>query len=148
MTRGCGWDGWLSAFRNRRLAASEVNRGAGGIDGPIQVAPTALHSNVGLVHAPRFVGRPEVSPQPLLQFGTVTLYPVPNGGVIEKLFDIPKRQGVPKVPAHRAENQDGFSLPHVTIAGRVAISGSLQADQPSYSGKLQHIRFGDYQLRG
>ncbi len=22
MTRGCGWDGWLSAFRNRRLAAS------------------------------------------------------------------------------------------------------------------------------
>jgi hypothetical protein len=29
----------------------EVNRGALRIDGPIQLASTALHSNVGLVHA-------------------------------------------------------------------------------------------------
>ena len=35
----------------------EINGGTGRIDGPIQVAPAALHSNVGLVHAPGFVGR-------------------------------------------------------------------------------------------
>src|SRR5260370_6557905 len=82
----------------------------------------ALHSNVGLVHAPRFVGRLEVPPQPLFQFGTVTLQPAPNGGVVDlqaaflqKLFDIPKRQGVSKVPAHGAENQDGFGLPPVGL---------------------------------
>ncbi len=35
----------------------EINRGSGEIDGPIQVAPAALHSNVGLVHAPQLIGR-------------------------------------------------------------------------------------------
>src|SRR5713101_787146 len=75
----------------------EINRGSGGIDGPIQVAPAVLHSNVGLVHAPGFVGWLQVPPYPLLQFGTITLYPTPNGGVVclqaaflKKLFDIPK----------------------------------------------------------
>jgi hypothetical protein len=72
-------------------------------------------------------------PEPLLQFGTVTLQPAPNGGVVDlqaaflqKLFNIPKRQGVSKVPAHGAENQDGF--------------GISSGYQSSYSGKLQHIR--------
>src|SRR5712691_5416599 len=58
----------------------------------------AAQRTVGLVHAPRFVGRLEVLPQPLLQFGTVTLHPVPNGSVVDlqaaflqKLLDIPKR---------------------------------------------------------
>ena len=40
----------------------EINCGAAGIDGPLEVAPAALHSSVGLVHAPGFVGRLEMSP--------------------------------------------------------------------------------------
>ena len=75
----------------------EINRGASGIDGPEQVAPAALNPNVSLVHTPGLVGWLEMPPHPLLQFGTVTLYPAPNGGVVclqatflQELFDIPK----------------------------------------------------------
>jgi hypothetical protein len=102
--------------RHREMVTAESQSWPCGIDGPIQVAPTALYSNVGLIHAPRFVGRLDVPPQPLFQLGTVTLQPAPNGGVVDlqaaflqKLFHIPKRQGVSKVPAHRAENEDGLA---------------------------------------
>src|SRR5215831_12182492 len=51
MTRGCGWVGSLRALRNSRLAAAasrsaaqqEVDGGSRGVDGPIEVAPAALH---------------------------------------------------------------------------------------------------------
>jgi hypothetical protein len=49
-----------------QLRKQEINRGSGGIDGPIQVALAALHPNVGLVHAPGLVGRLKVPPHPLL----------------------------------------------------------------------------------
>jgi len=35
----------------------EVNGGADGVDGPIQVTPAALDSNAGLVHTLGLVGR-------------------------------------------------------------------------------------------
>ena len=53
----------------------EVDRGAGGIDGAVEVAPTALDTNVGLIDAPGPVGWLEMTAQPLLQFGTVALDP-------------------------------------------------------------------------
>jgi len=56
----------------------EINRGAGGIDGPIQIAPAALYSNIGLLHAPGLVGRLEMPPDALLQFWTVPLHPAPH----------------------------------------------------------------------
>jgi len=40
----------------------EIDSGTGGIDGPIQVAPATLHADVGLIHAPGFVGRLEMPP--------------------------------------------------------------------------------------
>jgi hypothetical protein len=40
----------------------EINGGTGRSDGPIQVAPAALHANLGLIHALGFVGRLEMSP--------------------------------------------------------------------------------------
>ena len=51
----------------------EVDGGTCGIDGPIEVTPSALHSNIGFIDAPGFVGRLEMAAQPLFQFGTVTL---------------------------------------------------------------------------
>src|SRR5437762_14077841 len=84
-------------------------------------------------------------PQPLLQFGTVTLQPAPNGGVVDrqaaflqKLFHIPKRQGVPKVPAHRAENQDGFGLPPLEDRRSGCHFRALPASRSSTPEKWHH----------
>src|ERR1035437_1608054 len=66
------------AFGRRSIAQrrqQEVDSGTGGIDGPIEVTPTALHSNIRLIDTPGFVGRLEMTAQPLLPFGTVTLNP-------------------------------------------------------------------------
>src|SRR5450759_4273936 len=126
MTRGWGCDGSLRALRNRRLAAAASRNadsrksicGTGGIDGPIEVTPTALHSNIRLIDTPGFVGRLEMTAQPLFQFGTVTLNPTPDRRVIrlqtafgEQLFDIAERERVPKIPAHGTKNQLRRRLP-------------------------------------
>jgi hypothetical protein len=53
---------------------------------------------------------------------------------LQKLFHIPKRQGVPKVPAHRAENQDGFGLPPLEDRRSGCHFRSLQATSPATPG--------------
>jgi hypothetical protein len=124
MTRGCGCDGSFSAwqaFGRRGIAQrrqQEVDGGARRIDGPVEITPTALHSNICLINAPGFVGRLEMTAQPLFQFGPVTLHPTPDGRVIrrqtalgEQLFDIAQRQRVPKIPAHGTKNQLRRRLP-------------------------------------
>src|SRR5208337_1325669 len=96
----------------------EVDGGTGGIDGPIEVTPTAPHSNIRLIDTPGFVGRFEMTAQPLFQFGTVTLHPTPDRRVIhlqtalgEQLFDVAERERVPKIPAHGTQNQLRCRLP-------------------------------------
>ena len=91
---------------------------AGGIDGSVEVAPTALDTNVGLIDAPGPVGWLEMTAQPLLQFRTIALDPAPDCRVVrlqaafaEQLFDIAERERVPQVPAHGAKNQLGLGLP-------------------------------------
>ncbi len=74
----------------------EVDRGSGGIDGSVEVAPAALGTNVGLIDAPGLIiGWLEMTARPLLQFGTVALDPAPDFRVVclqaalaEQLFDI------------------------------------------------------------
>ena len=51
----------------------EVDRGAGGIDGSVEVAPATLDRNIGLIDTPELMGWLEMAAQPLLQFGTVAL---------------------------------------------------------------------------
>src|SRR5271169_4117882 len=109
------------AFGRRGIAQrqqQEVDRGARGIDRPVEVIPTALHSNIGLIDTPGFVRRLEMTAQPLFQFGTVTLNPTPDRRVIrlqtalgEQLFDNAERERVPKIPAHSTENQLRRRLP-------------------------------------
>src|ERR1019366_62127 len=96
----------------------EVDSGTGGIQGPIEKTPTALHSNIRLIDPPGFIRRLEMTAQPLFQFGTVTLDPTPDGRVIrlqtslgEQLFDIAQRERVPKIPAHSTKNQLRRRLP-------------------------------------
>ena len=90
----------------------------GGIDGSVEVAPTTLDTNAGLIDTPGPVGWFEMTAQPLLQFGTVALDPAPDCRVVrfqaalaEQLFDIAQRERVPKVPVHGAKNQLGLRLP-------------------------------------
>ena len=52
----------------------EVDSGTGGIDGPVEVTPTALDSNIRLVNPPGFVRRLKLTAQPLFQLGTITLH--------------------------------------------------------------------------
>src|SRR5665811_1564686 len=90
----------------------------GGIDGAVEVTPTALDSNIRLINTPGFVGRLEMPAQPLFQFGTVTLNPTPDRRVIhlktalgEQFFDVAQRERVPKIPAHGTKNQLRRRLP-------------------------------------
>ena len=95
----------------------EVDRGAGGIDSSVEVAPTTLDTNVGLIDTPGPMGWLEMTVQPLLQFWTVALDPAPDcrvvrlqAALVEQLFDIAQRERVPKVPTHSAKNQLGLRL--------------------------------------
>jgi len=96
----------------------KVDSGTGGIDGPVEVTPTALDSNIGLVNPPGFVGRLKMTLQSHFQFGTVSLHPTPDRRVIrlqtalgELLFDIAQRERVAKIPADSTKNQLRRRLP-------------------------------------
>ena len=56
----------FGCIRVAQCRKQEINGGTVRIDGPIQLAPAALYSNIGLVHAPGLVGRLKVPPHPLL----------------------------------------------------------------------------------
>ena len=59
-----------------------------------------------------------VTPEPLLKFGTIALYPAPyrrvigfQAALLQELFDIAQRQRVSKVPANRTKNDCRLGLP-------------------------------------
>ena len=90
------------AFGRRGIAQArehEVDRGTAGIDGSVEVAPTTLDTNAGLIDTPGLMGWVEMTAQPLLQFGTVALDPEPDCRVVrlqatlaEQLFGIAQRE--------------------------------------------------------
>jgi hypothetical protein len=112
---------------------------------PDKVTPTALHTNVGLIDPPGFVGRLELTAQPLFQCGTVTLYLTPERRVIrlqtalgEQLFDIAQREQIPKIPAYGTKNHLWRRLPPFEDCCRVAfftVFSRYQIPPP----KLRHI---------
>src|SRR6202047_5586800 len=105
-----GWSVAEQALGRRGIAQRrqpEVDGGARGIDRPVEVPPTALHSNIRLIDTPGFVRRLEMTTQPLFQFGTVTLHPTPDRRVIhlqtalgEQLYDIAERERGAEITAH------------------------------------------------
>src|ERR1022692_4672397 len=108
-------------FANRGIAQrreQKVDGGTGGIDGPVEVTPTALDSNICLIDTPGFVGRLKMTAQSLFQFGTVSLHPTPDRRVIrlqtalgEQFFHIAQRERVAKIPTHGTQNQLRRRLP-------------------------------------
>ena len=114
-----------------------VDRSAGGIDGSVEVAPTPLDTNVGLIDTPGLMGWPEMTAQPRLQFRTVAPDPAPDCRMVrlqaafaKQLFDIAERERVPQVPAHGAKNQLGSVCRHLKIAGRIAFFMISSGDPP------------------
>src|SRR5437879_996814 len=80
----------------------EVDRGAGGIHGTIQVPPTPALANVCFVDPPGSIGWFQFPPASLVQFGCIALHPAPNGRVVsretsfhEQFFDVPIRKREP-----------------------------------------------------
>ena len=135
MTRGCGCDQWLKlvaeqAFGRGGIAhhqQQEVDSGTRGIDGPIEVTPSALRFNIGFIDAPGFVGRLEMTAQPLFQFGAVTLHPTPNRRVIrrqtalrQQLLDIAQRTMTGRYQRTAQRISSGAVCRHLKTAGRVA----------------------------
>jgi hypothetical protein len=112
----------------------------------MEVTPTALEPNIGLIDVPRFVRLLEMTAQSLVQCVIVTLYPTPNSRAIhlqpalgEQLFDIAERERVPQIPAHGRQNQLRRSLPPLEDYR----SGCLIHGFPGYQPpllKLQHVR--------
>ena len=112
--------------------------------GELLISP---ESAIRHTHTPGFVGRLEMTVQPLFQFGTVTLNAAPDRRVIdlqtalgEQLFDIAERQRVPKIPVHGTKNQLRRRLPPLEDCR----SGCVLHDLfrlPGTPPKLQHIRF-------
>jgi hypothetical protein len=64
-------------------AEQEVDRLAGAVDRPVQVAPLPVDPHVGLVHVPRPAARPEMPPHPLLELGGEALDPAVHGRVVD-----------------------------------------------------------------
>ena len=96
----------------------EVDRGAGGIDGTIQVSPTPGLANVRFVDPPGAVGWFQFPPASLVQFGSEALHPAPNGSVVsrqtsfrEQFLDVPIRKREPQIPTDCANNDLGFEVP-------------------------------------
>ena len=104
----------------------EVDRGAGGIDGSVEVAPTALDTNVGLIDTPGSVGWLEMTAQPRLQFGTVALNPAPDCRVVCLQAGSPSRSSTSRNESEYRRYQrtaqritSGSVCRHLKIAGRI-----------------------------
>lgn len=81
----------FSAFRKKcfgrvhipPLAQIEIDRSPDFIHCPVQIAPPALHPELGLVTPPRTANRPNISVPALLEFRHVALHPTQNRRVYQ-----------------------------------------------------------------
>jgi len=107
----------IQEFLNARRVEAAI-RGAGGIDGTIQVPPAPTLANVVFVDPPGAVGWFQFPPASLVQYGCVALHPAPNRCVVcrktsfhEQFLDIPIRKREPQIPTDRTNNDLGFEVP-------------------------------------
>jgi hypothetical protein len=110
-------EGMLSRIRIARGTQHEIQRGARGIDGAVEVVPLLLDFDVGFIHAIGIVRDFELRPTPLVQLWRVALDPAKHRGVVDlhtpflqELFHIAIAQRVAQVPAHGSEDDVGFKV--------------------------------------
>ena len=84
---------------------------------------TVIHKNagngaqVGFVHTPRAVRRPQFWAAAPVQFGSIALHPTPDGDVVDgkislghEFFQIPEAESKPKIPADTQDDDPGFKM--------------------------------------
>jgi hypothetical protein len=62
------------------------------VDRSIEIGPTTLHLDIGLIHPPRPIGQSQMRPKALLQLGGVCLKPPENRCVIDSYPAVLKHQ--------------------------------------------------------
>ena len=97
------------------------------VDSPVQVRPPAGHLHVGLIDEPPVTRQPAAGASSFDELGGEPLNPPVDGHVInadaafaEQLLDVPVREAVSQVPAHR----DGNHLTREPEAGECGRGGS------------------------
>src|SRR3954454_15257882 len=89
-------------------AEQEVDRLAGAVDRPVEVAPLATDPHVSLVDVPWPAARPQVPAHPLLELRGEALDPAVHGGVVDRhaavgehALEVAVADRELEVPAHR-----------------------------------------------
>src|SRR4051812_30744686 len=95
-------------------AEPEVDRLAGAVDRPVEVAPLPVDPHVGLVDVPWPAARTEMAAHPLLELGGEALDPAVHGRVVDRHAAVGQHQlevavadRELQVPAHRPEDDLG-----------------------------------------
>ena len=131
-------------FQIARLREQEVDRGTSGIDGPIEVGPSAGNSDVSFIGTPRAIGGFHLTADALVQFRCIALYPSPNGSMIHRqialghqFFQIAITERKPQVPAYAKHNDLVLKMPPLEQRRPSVLHGLLpyQITRP----RLQHI---------
>jgi hypothetical protein len=96
----------------------EVNRLTSFVDRSIEIGPTTLHLDIGLIHPPRPIGQSQMRPKALLQLGGVCLKPPENRRVIDSYpailkhqLKVPVADGEHQIPPHRPQDDLARELP-------------------------------------
>ena len=97
----------LGSLGIARCTQQKVDGLARGIDGPIERIPLLLDLDIRLIDAIRVIGRGEMGPIALVEFGRLALNPTKHGGVIDgdasfpqQFFAITITQGIAQIPPH------------------------------------------------
>src|SRR5262245_4010485 len=95
----------------------EIDRSTSRVDGPVQVAPLALHPNVSLIHPPGAISGLQFPTTTLAQFRRIALDPSPDGSVVdwqtslgEKFLDVAIRKRKSQIPPNRTGDHRGFEV--------------------------------------
>src|SRR3954453_15289790 len=128
----------LAAFLSRLAMSSEVDRLAGAVDRPVQVAPLPADPNVRLVVVPWPAARTQGAAHPLLELRDEALNPAVHGRVIhrdaaigEHPFEVAVADRKLQIPAHGPKDYLG-----------------REAEAPKRSGGVGHERYSQSDAGG
>ena len=88
-----------------------------GIDGPIEIIPLLLDLDLRLIDAVRVIGRGEMGPTALVEFGRIALDPPQDGGMVNvqpplqhDFFQIAITSGVTQISVDAEHNDVAFEM--------------------------------------
>src|ERR1700722_2859576 len=119
-------------LRRSRIAPcsqQEVDRLPAAVHRPIEIHPTSLHPDIGLVHPPGAVAHPQMRADPLLKFLGIGLDPTEDRCVVdldaaveEHPFEIAIADGKHQIPTNGPQDYLGGELPPLEAVAPIHIS--------------------------